>query len=130
MTRNCRNTPVATAQGRFATRMKSAGESVVPMPNMMNWIAGTTSAVSFTPPHSVNADGNVNASAAHASIASPNACRRRSESNLAKFDPFLCLRSFSAYYSIFVARGSWLVVKWGDYNISIFRIENSGRHRL
>ena len=37
-----------TANGRRATRTKSAGASVVPMPNMMNWIAGTTSVVSFT----------------------------------------------------------------------------------
>ena len=35
ITRNCSPTPVATAHGRFATRKKSASESVVPIPNMM-----------------------------------------------------------------------------------------------
>ena len=72
ITRNWRNTPVATAHGRFATRRKSAVESVVPIPNMMIWIAGTTSFISFTPRHSMNADGNANATAAHARIAMPN----------------------------------------------------------
>ena len=76
-TRNCRNTPTATAHGRFPTRTKSAAESVVPIPNMMIWIAGTTSDISFTPRHSMNADGNAYATAAHASTAKPNACRRR-----------------------------------------------------
>ena len=77
MTRNWRNTPTATAHGRFPTRTKSAAESVVPMPNIMICIAGTTSDISFTPRHSMNADGNAYATAAHASTAKPNACRRR-----------------------------------------------------
>ena len=42
----------------------------------MTCIAGTTREVSFTPPHSVNADGNANAIAAHARIEIPNRCSR------------------------------------------------------
>ena len=82
MTRNCSPTPIATAQGLFATRRKSERESVVPIPNMMIWIAGTTIAVSFTPPQEMNSFGNANATAAHARIAIPNPCPLRNDNNL------------------------------------------------
>ena len=76
ITRNWSTTPVATAHGRFATRRKSSTDSVVPIPNMMIWIAGTTSETSLTPPHSSKAEGKANATAALARTAMPNAWRR------------------------------------------------------
>ena len=80
ITRNWSATPVATAHGLLATRRKSPAESVVPMPNMMSWIAGTTSGSSFTPHHVSNAEGNANDTAALARMAAPNAWRRRRSS--------------------------------------------------
>ena len=45
-------------------------------------IAGTTIAVSFTPPQEMNSFGNANATAAHARIAIPNPCPLRTDTNL------------------------------------------------
>ena len=42
------------------------------MPNMMTWMAGVTSFVSLTPPHSVKAAGNANDTPAQARMARPN----------------------------------------------------------
>ena len=41
--RNCAITPATTASGRVATRVKSASESVIPMPSMITASPATIS---------------------------------------------------------------------------------------